>query len=410
MTQRRILIFGGTTEGRLLLEQLQDLGIEADLHVATAYGKELVAGGTQGFIESGRLDAEGMVRLFEKRVPKLLVDATHPYAVEVTKNLKSACETAGIPYLRLSRAATEAKGVIYCETIEEAVAWLDRRSGAVLSTIGSKGLHYLTGIRDYENRVYARILPLTEAVEDAMALGFKGSHLICMQGPFSVEMNLAMLRQYKCDYLLTKDSGASGGFEEKLAAAKAAGAQVVLVGRPSDSGGLSYEQALRVITGREETREPEDKLTYFPMYVNLRGKRVLVVGGGKIAARRIETLMKFDCDITVVSPDVEDTILAHCRGEGLKLHLRRYSSGDLEGADVVLAVTNDREVNQRVGLEANALGIPVSVADAREECTFYFPAIVEHDGIVVGLSSQGQSHHGVSALAKKLRWILNHED
>lgn len=410
MTQRRILIFGGTTEGRLLFEQLQDLGIQADLHVATAYGKELVDEGTQGFVESGRLDAEGMVGLFQQRIPELLVDATHPYAVEVTKNLKSACEIADIPYLRLSRAATEAEGVILCETIEEAVAWLDRRSGAVLSTIGSKGLHHLTGIRDYENRVYARILPLTEAVKDAVAQGFKGSHLICMQGPFTFEMNLAMLRQYKCEYLLTKDSGASGGFEEKLAAAEAAGAQVVLVGRPSDSGGLSFEQVLKVITGREETRVSERKLSYFPMFVNLRGKRVLVVGGGKIAARRIETLLKFDCDITVVSPEVEDAILAHFRGERLTLHARRYSAGDLEGADAVLSVTNDREVNRRVGLEANALGIPVSVADAHEECTFYFPAIIEHDGMVIGLSSQGQSHQGVSALAKKLRWILNHED
>jgi len=410
MTQRRILILGGTTEGRLLFEQLQDLGIQADLHVATAYGKELVAGGAQGFVESGRLDAEGMVSLFQQRMPEMVVDATHPYAVEVTKNLKSACETAGIPYLRLSRAATEAEGVILCETIEEAVAWLDRRSGVVLSTIGSKGLHHLTGIRDYENRVYARILPLAEAVEGAVALGFKGSHLICMQGPFTVEMNLAMLRQYKCDYLLTKDSGASGGFEEKLAAAKASGAQLVLVGRPSDSGGLSFEQVLRVITNREEARAPEGNLTYFPMYVNLRGKRVLVVGGGKIAARRIETLLKFDCDITVVSPEADAAVLAHCSGKRLTLRVRRYSEGDLESADMVLAVTNDREVNRRVGIEAKALGIPVSVADAREECAFYFPAIVEYDGIVIGLSSQGHSHHGVSALAKKLRWILNHEN
>jgi precorrin-6A/cobalt-precorrin-6A reductase len=410
MTQRRILIFGGTTEGRLLFEQLQDLGIQADLHVATAYGKELVDEGTQGFVESGRLDAEGMVGLFQQRIPELLVDATHPYAVEVTKNLKSACETADIPYLRLSRAATEAEGVILCETIEEAVAWLDRRLGVVLSTIGSNGLHHLTGIRDYENRVYARILPLAVAVEDAVALGFKGSHLICMQGPFSVEMNLAMLRQYKCDYLLTKDSGDNGGFEEKLAAAKAAGAQVVLVGRPSDSGGLSYEQVLRAIIGREEARVPEGKLTYFPMYVNLRGKRVLIVGGGKIAARRIETLLKFDCDITVVSPEADAAVLEHCNSKRLTLRARRYNARDLESADMVLAATNDREVNRRVGLEANALGIPVSVADAREECAFYFPAIVEHDGMVIGLSSQGQSHHGVSALAKKLRWILNHED
>jgi len=296
MTQRRILIFGGTTEGRLLFERLQDLGIKAELQVATSYGKELVESETSGLVEYGRLDAEGMVRIFEKRMPELVVDATHPYAVEVTKNLKAACEAANISYMRLSRAASESEGVILCETIEEAAAWLDQRSGSVLSTIGSKGLHHLTGIRDYQNRVYARILPLTEAVEDALTQGFKGSHLICMQGPFTIEMNLAMLRQYKCDYLLTKDSGASGGFREKLEAAEAAGAQVVLVGRPGDSGGMSYEQVLKEITSLEEARPSECSLSYFPMFVNLRGKRILVVGGGKIAARRIETLLKFDCD------------------------------------------------------------------------------------------------------------------
>jgi precorrin-2 dehydrogenase/sirohydrochlorin ferrochelatase/precorrin-6A/cobalt-precorrin-6A reductase len=410
MTQSGILIFGGTTEGRALFEGLLNLGVEAGLQVATDYGKMLVEGETLEGVASGRLDIPSMLRHFEQRRPELVVDATHPYAVEVTKNLKAACQSADIPYLRLNRAASKAEGVIEFETVEAAAAWLDQQPGGILSTIGSKGLRHLTGIRDFESRIFTRILPLPEALEEAVAQGFKGSQLICMQGPFTMEMNLAMLRQFKCKYLLTKDSGSSGGFEEKLEAAREAGARVVLVGRPDEVPGLSYEDVLKLILSRESARSPQKSLNYFPMFVDMRGKRVLVVGGGKIAERRIETLLKFDCEITVVAPKVSDKLQAFCCDNRLKIRSGRYSQTDLDGVDVALAVTNDREVNRRIGLEAKASGIPVSVADAQEECTFYFPAVVEHGDIVLGLSSQGRSHRGVSAFAKKLRWILNHEN
>lgn len=410
MMQSGILIFGGTTEGRLLFEQLQELGIEVVLQVATEYGKNLVTRETPGGIAFGRLNAADMLRLFEQRRPELVVDTTHPYAVEVTKNLKAACSSAGIPYLRLSREASKAEGVIVFETVEEAAVWLDQRSGGILSTIGSKGLRRLTGIRDFESRVFARILPLPEALEEAVAQGFKGSQLICMQGPFTSEMNLAMIRQFQCKYLLTKDSGGSGGFEEKLLAAREAGIQVVLIGRPSEEAGLSYEEVFNFILGQESAQNPKSHLHYFPMFMDMRGKRVLVVGAGKIAMRRIETLLKFDCEIIVVAPEVSEVLQAYCANGKLKIRSGYYCRTDLEGADVALAVTNDREVNRRVGLDAKALSIPVSVADAQEECTFYFPAVVEHGDIVLGLSSQGRSPSGVSALTKKLRWILNHEN
>jgi precorrin-2 dehydrogenase/sirohydrochlorin ferrochelatase/precorrin-6A/cobalt-precorrin-6A reductase len=383
-----------------------------------------------------------MKRIFEVHRPDLVIDATHPYAVLVTANLKTACGSAGVPYLRLQREASTDDGVIKCENLEDAVKWLNQHPGAILSAIGSKEIRQLTRIENFEDRVFARILPLPEALEAAVEMGFKGSHLICMQGPFSYEMNLAMLRQYECRYLLTKDSGQTGGFREKIMAAREVGAQVVLIQRPKEEEGQSCEEVLSWIenrwgkmisgsvlqmepiatfdsvfdfnydTGIERTVLPEtvEKLNYFPLFVQIWDKQIVVVGGGIIAARRIETLLRFQCRILVVAPGIEPSIEAHARSKRLTYLCGTYEKGNLAGADLVLAATNDRAVNHSVGLEANKLGIPVSVADAASECSFFFPSVIEHEEVVIGLCSQGKSHHGVSALSKKLRWILNHED
>lgn len=414
---RRVILFGGTTEGRRLYQQLRAHGLEVMLRVATDYGASLMAedsesGAGAGTVVSGRLSEDGMLELLVAHKPEAVVDATHPYAVVVTQNLRSACEMADIPYLRLSRAKSRTDGLRSFETVEAAVQWLDQRPGRILSTIGSKEMKQLTRLRDFKTRVYARILPLPEAVTAAVALGFKGSHLICMQGPFSVEMNLAMLRQYQCNFLLTKDSGANGGFEEKLAAARESGVQVILVGRPEAPVEHTYEEILGMLVGKELLEETpgQKQWDYFPMFVRLRGQRVVILGGGRVATRRVETLLKFSGELTVVAPEVSAAIESHAQTGRLKWLPERYQAGHLAGAAYVIAATNDRAVNCRIGVEAGNLGLPVSVADARTECSFYFPAIVEHEDVLMGLASQGEAHHSVSALAKKLRWQLNHED
>lgn len=138
----------------------------------------------------------------------------------------------------------------------------------------------------------------------------------------------------------------------------------------------------------------------FPLFLDLSGKRVVLIGGGTIAARRIGTLRMFGCQIVVVSPDLK------CSVEGLTWLQRPYQAGDLEGACLAIAATNDRQVNHQVGLDAQAMGIPVSVADCEAECTFYFPAVCAGEDLIAGVVSTGKDHHKTARAAKAIRRAL----
>ncbi|MCI8861730.1 MAG: precorrin-6A reductase [Lachnospiraceae bacterium] len=252
---KQIIIFAGTTEGRLLGEWLSGEGLEVLSCVATEYGSLLVKEGEHLHVRQGRLTREEMAQLFKAETRPLVLDATHPYATEVSRNIQTACQETGCEYLRLIRAACakEAQAEKDCVTVgsvEEAALYLAGTAGRILVTTGSKELHHFTGIPDYRDRVYARVLASPEVVEHCQGLGFRGQHLICMQGPFSREMNTAMLRQFEVSWLVTKESGKEGGFGEKLAAAREAGAKVVLVGRPPEQDGISVEEGIELLQKR----------------------------------------------------------------------------------------------------------------------------------------------------------------
>ena len=91
------------------------------------------------------------------------------------------------------------------------------------------------------------MLPSVESVDMCRTLGYEGRHIIAMQGPFSMEMNLAGLREFKCRFLVTKDGGKTGGMEEKLEASRAAGVRTLLIDRPKSAGGISLEDVKKQI-------------------------------------------------------------------------------------------------------------------------------------------------------------------
>ena len=144
---------------------------------------------------------------------------------------------------------------------------------------------------------------------------------------------------------------------------------------------------------------PEQPLR-FPLFLDLTGKKVVLVGGGTIAARRIGTLRLFGCETVVIAPELK------AKAEGLTWLQRPYEPGDLEGAFLAIAATGDREVNRQVGEEARRLGIPVSVADCEAECSFYFPAICTGEGLVAGVVSSGKDHHKTARAAREIRKVL----
>ena len=135
--------------------------------------------------------------------------------------------------------------MITVDSIEQAVAWLEHHDGNVLATTGSKELAVYTRLTDYQERVYARILPDSQALANSEALGFPKSHIIAMQGPFGMEMNVATLHAVGARKLVTKESGSVGGFLDKIHAALETGAVALVIGRPSSENGISLEEACR---------------------------------------------------------------------------------------------------------------------------------------------------------------------
>lgn len=148
----------------------------------------------------------------------------------------------------------------------------------------------------------------------------------------------------------------------------------------------------------------------FPLFVSLRGKTVLVVGGGPVAAGRAEKLLGFGARVHVVSPEISPGLERLIGREGLRWTRGRYDSRHLDGAFLVVAATGERAVNARVGADARRLGVPASVADAASECTFFFPAIVASGALVAGVVSRNGDHTHVKRAAARLREEMDRID
>lgn len=273
---RPVLLFGGTTEGRELAARLAGRGQRTILCVATDYGREvlepeLLANPCLN-VRIGRMDAEEMRRLILEEEPGLVVDSTHPYADQVTRNVREACEKTGRECLRCLRprsgeessgdmglrsgaesfgdmgaqsgAQSPEGGVVRVPSVQAAVEWLAARDGNILVTTGSKELAAFSQLPDFATRVYARVLPTLPSLSACLDQGLSGRHIIAMQGPFSEETNRSQLAEFNCRFLVTKDTGDNGGFREKVRAAGEAGAVALVIDRPETERGLSAAQGL----------------------------------------------------------------------------------------------------------------------------------------------------------------------
>lgn len=235
----KVMIFGGTTEGRLLAEYCGKNRIPAYVSVVSEYGKELL--GESRYIRpvTGAMDEKQMVNWLTEKKIELVIDATHPYAKNATENIKEACRKTKTGYLRCARSTESGRkmeGTITFQTTAEAAAWLEKSEGNIFITTGSNELQVFAGSDKLRERIYARVLPSSAVVQKCEELGISGKQLICMQGPFSKEINVAMLRQADAAFLVTKETGKAGGFDEKLEAAKECGARAVIIGHPRENG------------------------------------------------------------------------------------------------------------------------------------------------------------------------------
>lgn len=246
-----ICIFAGTTEGRKLVEFLSRQSVSVMACVATEYGEMLLPSAENLTVSAKRLTRDEMTDMMKNSHYDLVIDATHPYAEEVTEHIEYAARVSKTEYLRLLRADSEMTDeIMFMPDIASAVNFLNKTDGNIFVTTGSKELTKYAGIHNFAERVYARVLPTEASLEACRNVGLKPAHTIAMQGPFSQEMNVAVLHMVSAKYLITKDGGETGGFNEKIDAALKTGAVPIVIGRPPQKKGLSYSEVTDLLHKR----------------------------------------------------------------------------------------------------------------------------------------------------------------
>lgn len=245
---KKPLIFSGTTEGRTLSEKLTASGIAHIVCVATGYGELVMEPSGLADVRTGRMTALEMYDLMKYEADKVF-DATHPYAADVSHNILTACLAADKEYVRIIRDTDSElfpKGadMHLFESAAECAEALAETEGNILLTTGSKELSTYAADESVRSRLYARVLPSHESISLCEEAGLSGKHIIAMQGPFSLETDLALIRQFDIRTLVTKSSGSAGGAPDKIKAAAKAGIPVYMIGRPSEETGLSVNKVL----------------------------------------------------------------------------------------------------------------------------------------------------------------------
>lgn len=261
------VLFGGTTEGRMIANALARKQIRAAVFVATEYGEQALAfdGGSVD-VFARRIDEQQMAQLFQEHRPQMVIDATHPYAAIVSGNISRAAKSCGIRYVRVLRPSTldrfglhphseedGAKSVRFFQTIGQMVEWLNTTDERIFSTLGAKDLPSLAKIRDFEKRVFVRILPTVEGMSACSELGFPMKHILGLHGPFSEDYNIAQYIANRAEIVITKDTGKAGGFDQKVTAALRLGLKVGVLERPPDEADfIGVEDMIRILECENE--------------------------------------------------------------------------------------------------------------------------------------------------------------
>ncbi len=250
----KILIYAGTTEGRKLSETLSEKGIACDVSVATEYGEQVMEPSKNVKVLRGRLSVDEMKALYLENHYDAVVDATHPFATVVTENILESIRDTRLPYFRLARdlSHTQDRLLRTVESVEECIPLLKATKGNILLTTGSKELSKFCVDEELKRKLFVRVLPGKESIDICYDCGLEGRQVIAMQGPFSMDMNLATINQYNIACMVTKESGKTGGLDEKVQAAAKAGIPCIMIQKPGSRMPVKEQTYGEVVTGLEE--------------------------------------------------------------------------------------------------------------------------------------------------------------
>ena len=225
-----IWVVGGTSNAKEICEHLASEAHRVLVSVTTDYGRQLSEfPGIE--VVQGKLSREEMEHLIQTRGVRLVVDASHPFAAEVSTNAMLASKNTAVPYLRFERANTRFANATYVNGYEQAVAYLAEKPGNILLTTGSKFVAKFIPLG--AERLFARVLSTSDSVALCEQAGLKPVNVIAMCGVGSVALNMALLKEFDIQFLVTKESGAEGGLQEKIEAANQMNAEVIIIQRPA---------------------------------------------------------------------------------------------------------------------------------------------------------------------------------
>ncbi|MFV8828046.1 precorrin-6A reductase [Alkalihalobacterium sp. APHAB7] len=253
-----IYIIAGTSDARELAITLRDAehGI-----IASVVTDNAAISLREANIDTvvGRLTAEEMAVFIEKRRIQMIVDASHPFAEEASKNAVEASRLSQVPYIRYEREEYQGHTgqIMNVSSYKEAALLAKDKKGTVMLTTGSKTLQIFTEHLLNVNgiRLIARMLPRKDNMEKCEELGVEQKNIVAIQGPFSKELNIALFKQYNVTLMITKESGKVGSVDEKVEAAKELNIPIVMISRPKIDYGIvcrSYEDVLEMINQKVE--------------------------------------------------------------------------------------------------------------------------------------------------------------
>ncbi len=227
-----IWVIGGTKDSRVFLEKFASADKNIIVSTATEYGGKLLEG-LPVKVVSERLPLELMRGFVEKNSIKTIVDISHPYAFEVSKNAMKVAEEFSIPYYRFEREEIHIIPNRFSEfqNINDLLEYCEKLDGNILVTLGSNNIEHFSKLKNLE-KFYFRILPKWDMVKKCEDNGILPKNIIDMQGPFSLNMNKSMIEQLNIKYLVTKKGGVTGGEREKIDACNEKGIEVILLDKP----------------------------------------------------------------------------------------------------------------------------------------------------------------------------------
>jgi precorrin-6x reductase len=230
-----IWVFSGTGDGNALASRIAESGPRVVVATATSYGRELAMTKLPGVpVRSGRIGSTARRRELQAFRARAIVDATHPFATEISSQLIALAAELQIPYLRYERKIVDcSRPAFFCETMGEAAAKAISMGKRIFLTTGSKDLQvFLSHPGATERDWFVRVAPEPESLENAFTLGIPRARLFAIQGPCSRELNETLWKDWQIDCVVTKESGAAGGFNEKADAAYSLGIPLIVINRP----------------------------------------------------------------------------------------------------------------------------------------------------------------------------------